>query len=112
LFVLPTYTECFGIVVAEALACGTPVITTKGAPWSELLIRNAGWWIEIGVEPLVSALNEALRLTHAERRVMGANGRQLIEENYSIVNVGKKMIHLYKWLLHEAERPDFVQLLG
>lgn len=37
LFVLPSYTENFGVVVTDSLSYGVPVITTKGAPWSELL---------------------------------------------------------------------------
>ena len=36
LFVLPTLNENFGLTVAEALAAGTPAISTKGAPWSGL----------------------------------------------------------------------------
>jgi glycosyltransferase involved in cell wall biosynthesis len=44
-FALPTLNENFGLTVAEALAAGTPVISTKGAPWSGLEREGCGWWI-------------------------------------------------------------------
>lgn len=108
LFVLPTHGENFGMAIAEALACGVPVITTKGAPWEELNTHNAGWWIDIGVEPLVKVLTEAMKLNDNERMQMGLNGRKLVEENYSIDSVAQKMIQLYEWILYKTEKPEFV----
>jgi len=110
LFVLPTYSENFGIVVAEALSCGIPVITTKGTPWEELNSCNAGWWIELGVEPFVEALKQSMQLSDEERQVMGQNGRSLVEEKYSIESVAAKMIRLYTWILKGGEKPEFVYL--
>lgn len=110
LFVLPTYSENFGIVVAESLACGTPVITTKGAPWEELETQQAGWWIDRNVETLKKALQISMQLSSQERYKMGLNGRKLIEDQYSITSVANKMIHLYQWLLKKNDKPDFVIL--
>ncbi len=94
-FVLPTRSENFGIVVAEALAAGVPVITTKGAPWAELVSENCGWWVEVGVEPRAEALREAMGLTDEERRAMGENGRRLVERKYKWEAVGARMVEVY-----------------
>lgn len=108
LFVLPTYSENFGIVVAEALACGVPVITTKGTPWEELNTHKAGWWIEIGAISLAKTLENALSLSVGARHQMGLNGYTLIAEKYSIESVAKQMIELYRWILEGEEKPAFV----
>lgn len=108
LFVLPTYSENFGIVVAEALAYGVPVITTKGTPWEELNTHNAGWWIDLGAEPLAATLTKAVQLPRERLWQMGINGRKLVEEKYRIDIVAKQMIALYRWILNEDDKPEFV----
>ena len=95
LFVLPTYSENFGIVVAEALWAGVPVITTKGTPWQELEDRKCGWWIDTGVDPLAAALKEAMSLSDAERREMGARGKALVEEKYTWDAVVREVVKGY-----------------
>lgn len=94
-FVLPTFSENFGIVVAEALACGTPVITTKGTPWEELKSTHCGWWTEIGTQPTANALNKFLQLSVEELEAMGRNGRKLVEEKYSSRKMAEDMVNLY-----------------
>lgn len=96
LFVLPTHSENFGIVVAEALAAGTPVLTTKGAPWSDLESAHCGWWTEIGTDATVDALKAFLSLTEAELEQMGRNGRQLVLDKYAEAQVAKEMVDMYQ----------------
>lgn len=108
--VLPSISENFGMVVAESLQYEIPVIASKGTPWEELNTYKAGWWIDFGVEPLAQAINKAIKLPDADRFEMGKNGRKLVEQNYSIEIVAKKMIGLYKWILEGGEKPDFVEI--
>jgi glycosyltransferase involved in cell wall biosynthesis len=109
--VLPSKSENFGMVVAEALINEIPVIASKGTPWEELNMVNAGWWIDIGVEPLKKALVEAIQISEEERVAMGRNGRKLIEEKYSMQSVAKQMVQLYIWVLTKKNKPDFVDIL-
>ena len=107
--ILPTYSENFGIVVAEALAVGTPVITTKGTPWQELETWNCGWWIDLSVTNLMQAITTATNCTQQERLEMGQRGRKLIEQHYSITLVAGKVKQLYEWVNHTTDEPDFVR---
>src|SRR5258708_4177837 len=77
-----TVSENFGLVIAEALSCGVPVITTRATPWGELEEYRCGWWIELGVEPLGWALREATGLPREVLREMGERGRELVQKRY------------------------------
>jgi glycosyltransferase involved in cell wall biosynthesis len=110
LFVLPTHSENFGLVVAEALAAGVPVITTHGAPWNELVEYGCGWWVPIDEDDLAEALRVALSLPDAERRRMGENGRQLVLKKYSWDAIAKNMMEVYQWVLSGGIVPPCVRL--
>jgi glycosyltransferase involved in cell wall biosynthesis len=108
LFVLPSHSENFGMTVAEALAAGTPAIVTKGAPWAGLVKHEAGWWIDIGIDPLVACLEDALSCSTESLAEKGMRGRTWMSAEYSWAQVGREMAETYRWILHGGNKPEWV----
>jgi glycosyltransferase involved in cell wall biosynthesis len=109
-FVLPTLNENFAMTVAESLAAGTPVISTKGAPWAGLELERCGWWIDHGVEPLAGALSSAMAMSRAELCGMGGRGQAWVARDFGWAGIAGKMAAVYSWLSGKADRPEWVSL--
>lgn len=99
LFVLPSFSENFGMAIAEALNYGIPVITTTGTPWKEIQDKNIGWWIELSQEILDQTLREAISLSPTELKKKGQRGKELVKQ-YSINIQALKMKQCYETLLN------------
>jgi glycosyltransferase involved in cell wall biosynthesis len=111
LFILPSYSENFGMVVAEALSHGLPVITTHGTPWGMLQDLNAGWWVEGSVPGVTSGLRQALATTPEERARMGQRGRSYVQSSLGWPSVSKLTAEAYGWVLRDHEsRPAHVHV--
>jgi glycosyltransferase involved in cell wall biosynthesis len=95
LFVLPTHSENFGIVVAEALARAVPVLTTTAAPWSKLQPRGCGWSVTPTVDGIVTGLREATSCSLETLRAMGARGRAWVLAEFGWDGVAREILALY-----------------
>jgi glycosyltransferase involved in cell wall biosynthesis len=110
LFVLPTLNENFGMTVAESLAVGTPVISSKGAPWQGLEENGCGWWVEHGVDALADALTEAMSLSPEARAGMGMQGREWMIRDFSWQVIAERMAAVYEWLIEDGDAPEWVRV--
>jgi glycosyltransferase involved in cell wall biosynthesis len=89
---VPSYTENFAIVVAEALAHGVPVIASKGTPWSRLEEMKCGLWVDNDPETLADAIRS---ISTMPLRDMGMRGREWMQNEFSWRSVTKQMLDLY-----------------
>lgn len=96
LLVMPSHTENFGIVAAEALAHGVPVIASRATPWSALVAHDCGLWVDNTPEELASAI--AL-LNQRDLRAMGERGRRFAQATFGWNMLCERMIASYEGAL-------------
>lgn len=106
---MPSEFENLGNVVLEGLVRGIPCIATTGSPWEELQTRNCGWWVPYTQQDITNVVRQALQASDATLAEMGRNGRQLMEQRYSVTSIAHQMKSLYEWIAAAAPKPEFVR---
>lgn len=102
--VIPSYSENFGIVVAEALAMGIPVIVSSCLPqWKDVVKRNCGIWVDNDPVSLAQAI---CRIRDMNLSDMGKNGWIWMKEEFGWTSIAQKMHHLYQSMYKGGKAND------
>ena len=110
LFILPTYSENFGMVIAEAMSCGVPCITTNGTPWQELNEKNLGWCIDLSLENVVTTISEAIELGQDALFEMGQRCSKHINDTYQYTKVAENNKTVYEWIVNGGVKPEYMEM--
>ncbi|HYB91458.1 MAG TPA: glycosyltransferase [Candidatus Binataceae bacterium] len=97
--IVPSHTENFAIVVAEALAHGVPVIASTGTPWRDVEKVGCGLWVANDPASIADAIERMSAMPLGE---MSAKGRQWMTDRYSWERSARELLRCYAGLLAPA----------
>jgi len=95
ILVLPSLSENFGMVIAEALAYGVPVITSRNTPWQRVEEKRCGLWVENTPQSLAKAIRDAKEMDLVE---MGKNGWNWMNDDFDWHGIAEQMVQVYESL--------------
>ncbi len=99
IFVLPSYSENFGVVIAEAMAASLPVILTPGIQISKMIAdANAGVIVKDTPEDLATEIVNLIQSPH-KRKMIGNHAKQFAKDNFSWDTVAHKLHQMYTNIL-------------
>lgn len=94
-FILPSETENFGNVVLEALNQGTPVVASKGTPWSMLEFHNCGYHISNDPNDIALAVDKMIGLPEEDYHKMRADAVLLVDKKFNVTTQIDQWIKIY-----------------
>jgi glycosyltransferase involved in cell wall biosynthesis len=109
-FFLPSHQENFGVVVAEALACGVPaLISDKVNIWREVAEANAGLVAPDTLEGATTLLESWLALDAAGQRQLRDQALPCFESTFEIQRATENLLGTLKAIVPAAVlNRDFV----
>jgi glycosyltransferase involved in cell wall biosynthesis len=106
IFVMPSFTENFGIAIAEAMAAGLPVIVTSTVKIGpEIAEAKAGLVVEGEVDALSFAIAQLLTSPNL-RHQLGENGKQLVRNRYSWSAIALNLADVYRSIVERQILPQ------
>lgn len=96
-FCLPSHHENFGVVVAEALACGKPVlISNKVNIWREIEADAAGFVDEDTIDGTIRNLQRWLALDVNSYTEMSNRARQCFAKRFHISRAAERLVEIIR----------------
>lgn len=92
---MPSFSENFGIVTAEALSQGTPVVASKFSPWHYIELYKAGYWINNTPEEIAKSIDIIISLSNSEYLTMCENALKLSKIELNIFTNITKWVKIY-----------------
>jgi glycosyltransferase involved in cell wall biosynthesis len=94
--VVPSHSENFCMVVAEALAHGVPVVASRGTPWAEIEENQCGFWVDNNPTSLAKAI---VQIRALELPKMGSCGRAWMIREFAWSPLAEDMMDIYRSLV-------------
>ena len=94
-FILPSHSENFGVVVAEAMACSKPVlITNKVNIWREVKASGGGLVENDTLSGITKLLRDFSSLSEDKKNAMGRLAYIGFKANFDLENVANRFIEM------------------
>jgi len=99
LFILPSYSENFGMAVVEAMLAGLPIILTNNiGVWDIIKKNDCGIIVDLTPDSIAKGICYLLE-NPEQRKKMGRKAQEIAKREFSIKKVAKEMIEAYKEVL-------------